>query len=83
MTRIDSPITITDVLALTMMPAPVETELQSPVPETVLPMQLPIVESQLGTSYINNHSLQVAHDNSNISVCSLDSDVQENLKKSF
>ena len=48
-----------------------------PVPVTVVPMQPPLV-SQLGGCYINN--LQVHHDSSNISMCSLDSDAQENVK---
>ena len=79
-----SPIVGTDVPAVTMPPAPAETELQPPaVPETVLPMHSPTTESQLGASYINNQSQQVAHDNTNISVCSSDSDAQENLKSLF
>ena len=43
-------------------------------------MQSFTAESQLGASYINNQSQQVTQDNSNISVCSTDSEVQENLK---
>ena len=71
----------TDAPAVAMPPAPVETELQPPaVPETVLPMQSPTAESHLGASYINNQSQQVTQENSNISVCSTDSEVQENLK---
>ena len=81
---ISSPIVCTDAPALTMPPAPVETELKPPtMPESVLPMQLPTTESQLGASYIDNHSQQVAHNNTNISVCSSDSDAQENLKSLF
>ena len=66
-----------------MLPVLVETKLKPPVPETVLPMQSTIVESQLGASYINIHSQQLAHDNTNISVCSSDSNAQENLKSHF
>ena len=51
-----------------------------PVPVTVIPVQPPIVESKLGGSYVNN--LQV-HDSSNISMCSSDLDVPENLKSHF
>ena len=51
-----------------------------PVPATVIPWQPPMVENQLGGSYINN--MQV-HDSCNVSVCSSDSDVQENLKSHF
>ena len=66
-----------------MLPAPVETELKPPVLETVLPMQSPITESQLGASYINNQSQQVTRDNSNISVYSSDSKAQGNIKRHF
>ena len=73
MMRIASSIIGTDAPAVTMLPAPVETELQPPaVPETVLPMQSSTTEIHLGTSYINNQSQQVAHNNNNISVCSSD-----------
>ena len=51
------------------------------MPVTDLPMQLPIVESQLGALFINNP--QVSQGNSNISVCSSDSDAHENLKSHF
>ena len=61
MMGIASPITIIDAPTVSMPPAPVETELEPPVPETVLPMQWLMVESELGASYINNHSQQVAH----------------------
>ena len=80
---IASPNMITDAPAVTMLPAPEETEPKPPVPETALPMQSPIVECQLGTSYINNQSQQVTHDNTNISVCSWDFEAQENLKSHF
>ena len=40
----------------------------------------PMAESQLGGSYINNPQV---HDSSNVSVCSSDSNVQENLKSHF
>ena len=46
----------------------------------VPPMRSFTAESQLGASYINNQSQQVTQDNSNISVCSTDSEVQENHK---
>ena len=80
MMGIASPMAITETPAVTTLPASVEAKLDPPVPETVLPMKSPIAESQLGASYINNHSQQVAPDNTNISACSSDSDVQENLK---
>ena len=76
-------IAITDDPAVTLLPAPVETELKPQVPETVLPMQSHIVNSQLGASYINNQSQQVAHNNTNISICNSNSDAQENLKSHF
>ena len=38
MMGIANPITITDAPAVTMLPSPVEMELESPVPETALPM---------------------------------------------
>ena len=44
-------------------------------------MQPPIVNSHLGGSYITD--TQVHHDNSNMSVCSLDSEANENLKTHF
>ena len=84
MTGMASPITNTDIPTVTMQPAPVETMLDPSVPETVLSMQLPIVErSQLGASYIINHNQQVCHDNTNILVCSSDSNAQENFKSHF
>ena len=83
MTGIASPIINTDAPTMTIPPAPVETMLEPPVPETVIPMQLPIVESQLVSSYISNHNQQACHNNTNISVCSSDSNAQENLKSHF
>ena len=78
-----TPVTVTDVQATTKLLVPVKTIPGSlmPVPVTVIPMQPPIVESQLGGSYINN--LQVHHDSSNISRCSSDSDAQQNIKSHF
>ena len=78
-----TPVTVTDTQATTMQSIPVEAipELLMLVPVTDIPMQLPMVESQLGGSYINN--LQVHHDSSNISMCSSGSNAQENLKKTF
>ena len=57
MMGVASPMKGTDAPAVTMLPVPVETEPQPPaVPETVLLMQSPTTESQLGASYINNQS---------------------------
>ena len=83
MMGIASPTKITDAPAVTTPPATVETELKPPVPETVLHMQWPIVESQLGASYINNQSQQVTHNYTNISVCTSDPEAQENLRSHF
>ena len=81
MIGIASPVICTDALAETILPTPVETELQPPaVLETALPMQLPTPESQLGASYINYQNQQVAHNNSNISVSSSGSEAQETHK---
>ena len=60
MTGIASPAMISDASAVTTLPAPVEMKCKPPVQETVLPMQSPIVESQLSASYINNQSQQVS-----------------------
>ena len=49
----------------------------------MLPMQLLTTEGQLGASYVNNQSQHVVHNDSNISVCSSDSEAQENLKSLF
>ena len=57
--------------------AMVEQELS--VPETVLPVTTANNESQLGASYLNNCFHQVVPNN-NVSMCSLDSFAQENLK---
>ena len=77
-----TPVTATEDQATPMPPLAIEAvpEATMPAPVTVIPMQPPIAESQLGGSYINN--LQV-HDSSNISVCSSDMDTQENLKSHF
>ena len=81
---ISNPIIGTDTLAVIIPTVPAETEPQPPAGlETVLSMQSATTESQLCASYIENHSQQVAHDNSNISVCSSDSEAQENLKSLF
>ena len=73
-------VTATGAQATPMLPIPVKAipELTMPPPVTVIPVQPPMADSQLGDSYINN--LQVHHDSSNISMCSSDSDAQENLK---
>ena len=65
-----------------MLPVPVKAvpELTMPAPVTVISVQQPIVESQLGGFCINN--LQV-HDSSNISVHSSYWDAQANLKSHF
>ena len=75
-------VTATDAQATPALPVPVTAipELTIPVPITIIHVQPPIVESQLGGSYINN--LQV-HDSSNISLCSSDLDAQENPKSYF
>ena len=84
MMELVSPVIGTDAPTVTMLPAPTKTKPQPhAVPETVLPMQLPTTESHLGASYINDQSQQVTHNNSNISVCSSNSDAQENLKSLF
>ena len=70
MMGIGSPAMISDDPAVTMPPGPVETACKPPVPETILHMQSLIVESQLDTTYINNQSQQVTHNNTNISVLS-------------
>ena len=77
-----TPATATDAQATPMPPAPVEAipGLTLPAPVTVIPVDPLMEETQLGGSYINN--LQV-HDSSNISMCSSDLDVQENLKSHF
>ena len=70
--------------AVTTLPAPVETEFQPPtMPKTTSPMQSYTTESQLGAPCINNQRQQVINDNCNISICSLDSEAQENLKSLF
>ena len=79
-----TPAIATDAKATPMLPVSVKAvlELTMPVPVTVtvILVQPPMAESQLGGFYINN--LQV-HDSSNISMCSSDSDAQENLKSHF
>ena len=74
-----TPITATDAKA-TPVPVKVIPDLTLLAPLTVIPMQPPMTESQLAGSYINNPQV---NDSSNISVCSLDSDAQENLKSHF
>ena len=84
MVGMTSPAIGTGAPAVAMPPAPVETKLQPPaVSETTSPIQSPTTESQLGASHINSQSQQVVNDNSNISVCSLDSEAQQNLKSLF
>ena len=77
-----TPVTATDAQATQMLQVPIKAipDPTMPAPVTVIPMQLPMAESQLGGSYINN--LQV-HNSSNISMCSSDSEIQENLKSHF
>ena len=58
-------------------PAMVEQELS--LPETILPVDPATNESQLGASYLNNHTYKVIP-NTNVSMCSSDSYAQENLK---
>ena len=67
----------------TASPAQVEVALEHlmPVPVAEVPVQLPMVNSQLGGSYITN--MQVHNDGSNVSICSLDSESHENLKSHF
>ena len=50
------PVTATDAQATSMLPIPVKAipELTVPVPVTVILVQPPMVENQLGGSYINN-----------------------------
>ena len=71
-----------DVKATPGLPVPAKAipDLTLPARATLIPWQPPMAEYQLGGSYINN--LQV-HDSSNVSVCSSDSDTQENLKSQF
>ena len=52
-----------------------------PVPVIEVPMQLPMMDSQLGGSYITN--AQVHNDVSSISICSLDSEAHHNIKTHF
>ena len=74
-----TPVTATDAKTTTMPPIPVKAipEPAMPVPVTVIPVLQPMVENQVGGSYINN--LQV-HDSGNISMCISDLYAQENLK---
>ena len=53
-------------------------EPQMPVLVAEVPVHLPMVDSQLGGSYITN--AQIHNDGSNVSICSLDSEAQDNLK---
>ena len=68
-----TPVTATDTQAILAPPVPVKAvqELTLPAPVTVIPVQPPRAESQLGGSCINN--LQV-NDSSDISMCSSDSE---------
>ena len=52
-----------------------------PVPVAEVPMQLQMVDSQLGGSYITN--AQVHNDGSNVSICCLDLKAHKNLKSHF
>ena len=72
-----TPVTVADFQATTMPPLHVEnaSEPLMPVPIAEVPMQLPIVDSQLRGSNITN--VQVHHNGSNISVCSLDLEAHE------
>ena len=48
---------------------------------TEVPMQLPMVDSQLGGSYLRN--AQIHNNSSNVSIYILDSEAQDNLKTHF
>ena len=74
-----NPVTAMDAQATPPPPVPVKVipDPTMPATVTVIPVQPPIAESQPGGSYINNPQV---HDSSNISVCSSDSDAQENLR---
>ena len=63
----------------TALTAPAGEEWELSVPETALPVTTASNESQLVASYINNYAHQTTPGN-NISMCSLDSFAQENLK---
>ena len=72
-----------DAHTTTAPPAQVETAPEPLMPEPVseVPMQLPMVDSQLGGLYIKN--VQVHNDGCNVSICSLDSEAHKNLKSHF
>ena len=78
-----TPATTADAQTTTMPPVQVQTapEPLMPVPVAEVPMQPPMVDSQLGGSYITN--MQEHHDGSNVSICSLDLEAHENLKSHF
>ena len=75
--------TTTDDQTTTVPPVQVETapEPLMPVPIAEVPVQPPMVDSQLGGSYITN--THVHNHGSNVSIYSLDSEAHENLKSHF
>ena len=77
------PATAGDGKTTTALPVQVLTasELLMPVPVSEVAMQPPMVDSQLGGSYITN--MHIHNDGSNVSICSLDSEAHENLKGHF
>ena len=82
-TGLSTSATTADAQATTMPPIQVETapEPLMPGPVAEVPIQLPMVDNQLGGSYITN--VQAHNDSSNVSICSLDSEADENLKSHF
>ena len=80
MASLITPTTAADAQTTAAPPAQAETtpELLMPVAVAEVPMQPPMVDSQLGGSCITN--AQVYNDSSNVSICGLDSEAHNNLK---
>ena len=80
---VGTPTTAADAQAMAAPPTQIETapELLMPVPVAEVPVQPPMVDSQLGGSYITN--AQVHNDGSYISTFSLVSEAHDNLKVHF
>ena len=78
-----TPISTTDAQPTATPPVLVDTvpEPLMLLPITEAPVQPPIGNNQLGGLYITD--MQVHHDNSNMSVCSLDTEPHDNLKSHF